>query len=238
MKHKHSFYMHCNPVVKLYLPGNNCVINMLHLRCIERYTIIIQEYFGEIYRLIYFNILIYYKSKLHSDRLHKVKMLAKSLHKDKNLQFVTCSKQNKGHTVPWRQPAASASQWWSRRAEGGWGAQYWRTSDTKCRLCVCTLPQLVLLLKQQKRQNIKPRSVWEREGDKVWTLIITQHVYGHPASFDAEAEDGPEHQDDDVVWYYSQTDSCYDVYHVGHEETLHSSKSTEKKQKQHVIYSP
>lgn len=179
------------------------------------------------------------KQTIHSYRLcKKVQMKAKYLHKDKKLQFITCSKQNKGHTVPWRQPAASASQWWSRRAEGGWGAQYWRTSDTKCRLCVCTLPQLILLLKQQKRQNIKPRSVLKREEDKMWTLIITQHIYGHPASFDAEAEDGPEHQDDDVVWYYSQTDSCYDVYHVGHEETLHSSKSTQRKNKTaHDIFS-
>lgn len=57
--------------------------------------------------------------------------------------------------------------------------------------------------------------------------MITQHIWGHPASFDTEAKDGPEHKDGDVVWRYSHCDPCYCIQNVGHQETDLPAKPAE-----------
>lgn len=60
-------------------------------------------------------------------------------------------------------------------------------------------------------------------------IIITQHVAGHPASFDGEAERGPEHQDGDVVWSHSQSEACDHIQYVGHQETELPAKPAHRK---------
>lgn len=63
-------------------------------------------------------------------------------------------------------------------------------------------------------------------------VVLTQNVCGHPASFDAEAEHGSEHQDGDVARNDSHRDSCDKIYHAGQEKTLNSAKPAEKRIKE------
>lgn len=60
--------------------------------------------------------------------------------------------------------------------------------------------------------------------------IITLHVGGHPAPFDAEAEHGPEHQDGHVVWNNRHRNSWNKIDQIGQEKTLPPAKPEERKQ--------
>lgn len=72
--------------------------------------------------------------------------------KNQSLKFLTSSRTGRRGRARKRPPAASASQGWSRPAEGGGGCPGWRTSGTICPPSVCTLlPRSPWLTKSQER---------------------------------------------------------------------------------------
>lgn len=62
-------------------------------------------------------------------------------------------------------------------------------------------------------------------------IVITKHIGGHPASFESEAKDGPQHQDGDIVWNHSQDKAWDRIHYVGHEKTELSAKPADTQQK-------
>lgn len=138
---------------------------------------------------------------------------------DKNIELLTSSRRQRAGRAPRWRPAASASRWWSRRAGGGWGCRRWRTSGTKCPPSAGIPPQRSPSLNADKEtEHLEHMPTVMITTVNMKKVIITQHVWGHPSSFDPEAEDDPEHEDGDVVWRHSQHDPSDPVEDVGQEE--------------------
>lgn len=138
---------------------------------------------------------------------------------DKNIELLTSSRRQRAGRAPRWRPAASASRWWSRRAVEGWGCRRWRTSGTKCPLSAGIPPQRSPSLNEdEEAEPLEHMQRVMKVRKDIKKVIITQHVWGHPASFDPKAEDDPEHQDGDVVWRHGQHDPSDPVEDVGQEE--------------------
>ena len=81
--------------------------------------------------------------------------------------FLTSSRTGRWCRGRWWRPAATASRWCSRRAEGGWGCRRWITSGKGFRQCVCTPHPPALWLRGKKVPHIKKKKKKKRkEGRK------------------------------------------------------------------------